>query len=181
MQAFLANAVESGVRASIYASTQDEGEIWISGRGCRVSVRGDAVVGMRLLEGGPLVKGSATPGPALAAALGQVAEYLQGTRLEFNIKIFIDGPPFYRKVWETLRQIPYGKTLSYGELAALSGSPGSARAVGSAMRKNPLVLIVPCHRVVGSGGKLGGFSCGTAWKKYLLELEGRAGSLEFVA
>ncbi len=177
----MANALNRIPKAELFATTPDEGEVWVGSRGCRISMRSGAVVATRLLEGGPLFKGSASASPALALALAQVGEYLQGRRRHFDSQIFMEGPPFYRSVWETLRRVPYGKTVSYGELALMSGRPGSARAVGSAMRKNPLVLFVPCHRVVGSGGKLGGFSCGTAWKKFLLELEGRASTLEFKA
>ena len=167
--------------AEILAASADEGEVWLGRRGCRVSMRGGDLIATRLLEGAPLFKATATASPALLAALKEVGDYLQGKRREFSVSSFMEGPPFYRAVWEKLRQVPYGKTITYGELAALAGRPGSARAVGSAMRLNPLVLITPCHRVIASGGKLGGFSCGTDWKKFLLELEGSASSLEFKA
>jgi methylated-DNA-[protein]-cysteine S-methyltransferase len=177
----LANAVDKNQRLTLFATTPDEGEAWVGRHGCRVTVRGGRVVETLLLDGAPLFHGSAKATPALQSALNEIGEYLSGKRRYFSVPIFMEGPPFYRKVWEALRQVPYGKTLSYGELAILAGSPGGARAVGSAMAKNPLVLLVPCHRVVGSGGKLGGFSCGTAWKKFLLELEGRSATLEFKA
>jgi methylated-DNA-[protein]-cysteine S-methyltransferase len=177
----LANAASPATKLQLSATLPDEGEVWVGSRGCRVTVRGRSVVGTRLLEGAALLHGAAEPSPLLKSALVEVGEYLQGRRRHFSLEIFMDGPPFYRQVWETLRRVPYGKTLSYGELAAMAGRPGSARAVGSAMRLNPLVLIVPCHRVVGSQGKLGGFSCGTAWKKFLLDLEGRSAALEFKA
>jgi len=90
----------------------------------------------------------------------------------------LEGPPFYRAVWEALRKVPYGSTVSYGELAALAGRPGAARAVGSAMNRNPAAILVPCHRVTASQGKLGGFACGIEWKKFLLALEGGS-ALEF--
>jgi methylated-DNA-[protein]-cysteine S-methyltransferase len=109
--------------------------------------------------------------PALKAGLEELGQYLQGLRHEFTVKLRFQGPPFYQQVWRTLMAVPYGQTLSYGDLAAAAGSPGGARAVGSAMRRNHLVLLVPCHRVVGSGGKLGGFSSGVEWKKFLLNLE----------
>jgi len=80
------------------------------------------------------------------------------------------GPPFHRKVWAKLRTIPAGKTLTYGRIAAALGNPRASRAVGQACGANPLLLTIPCHRVVGVNG-LGGFACGLAWKKKLLELE----------
>jgi methylated-DNA-[protein]-cysteine S-methyltransferase len=177
----LASVLEKEKLMHLLAASPGEGEVWVGRRGCRVSLRGGAVVATRLLEGEPLFKPAAQAGPALEAALREVGEYLLGERRHFSVASFMEGPPFYRAVWEKLRQLPYGETISYGELAAQAGRPGSARAVGSAMRLNPLVLITPCHRVTASGGKLGGFSAGTDWKKFLLKLEGGAAGLEFKA
>jgi methylated-DNA-[protein]-cysteine S-methyltransferase len=86
------------------------------------------------------------------------------------------GTPFQQGVWRQLRAIPYGKTLSYGHVARLLGRPGAARAVGGACHANPLLILIPCHRVVGSTGALTGFGAGLAVKKALLELEGWPGS-----
>lgn len=100
-------------------------------------------------------------------------EYFAGKRREFPIAIDwsrLDG--FTRKALQVCARIPYGKTLSYGEVAARAGSPGGARAVGQAMAKNPFPIIVPCHRVLASGGKIGGFSGGLHFKRSLLDLEG---------
>lgn len=100
-------------------------------------------------------------------------EYFAGKRREFPIKIDwtrVDG--FTRKALQVCARIPYGKTLSYGEVAARAGSPGAARAVGQAMSKNPFPIVVPCHRVLASNGKLGGFSGGLHFKRALLDLEG---------
>lgn len=82
----------------------------------------------------------------------------------------LQGPPFSRRVWEELSRIPYGESITYKELAAGLGRPGAARAVGQALAKNPVPIIVPCHRVVATHG-LGGFGPGLTWKKRLLELE----------
>jgi O-6-methylguanine DNA methyltransferase len=90
-------------------------------------------------------------------------------RLE-EFELAVSGAPFLRKVWERMRLIPWGYALTYGELAAEVGSPRAVRAVGQACARNPLPLIVPCHRVLAETG-LGGFSCGLAWKTALLELE----------
>ena len=84
---------------------------------------------------------------------------------------FSAGTEFERKVWAALKTIPYGKTLSYGELACRLGKKGAARAVGSACGKNPIPLILPCHRVIRADGSLGGFSAGVAWKELLLRME----------
>ena len=167
--------------ASTVIHSAESGEVWLGSRGCLVRVSGPDVVETRLLNS-PLPGASlAEPSPALEKALEELGQYLQGLRRSFDLPLAYQGPPFFRQVWEALRQVPYGQTLSYGELAKLAGRPGSARAVGSAMRKNPLLLLVPCHRVVGSGGKLGGFSCGLEWKRFLLNLERSNTGLEFLA
>ena len=81
------------------------------------------------------------------------------------------GTPFQQRVWQTLQKIPYGETRSYAWVAQQIGNPKAARAVGSACGKNPIPIFIPCHRVVATSGALGGFSCGLAWKKFLLKLE----------
>ena len=160
--------------------SEDSGEVWLGSRGCLLRMEGDRAVETRLLKS-PLPGASlAQPSPALQRGLEQLAQYFQGQRRKFELDLKFSGPPFTVKVWEALRAIPYGETMSYGELAARAGSPGSARAVGSAMRRNPLVLFLPCHRVIASQGKLGGFSCGVEWKRYLLNLERGNTGLEFV-
>ena len=110
--------------------------------------------------------------PAKAGKLPrEIREYLSGRRRRFSIKPVLRGAPFHVKVWKALMRVPYGRAVTYSELARMAGSPRAARAVGQAMHANPTPLIVPCHRVVASGGKLGGFSCGLEWKKFLLDLE----------
>lgn len=111
----------------------------------------------------------------LDRAAGQIMEYLEGKRRTFDVPVEMSGTPFQKKVWEALCGIPYGETRSYGEIAKLVGSPKGARAVGMACGRNPIMILVPCHRVVGSSGKLVGFGGGLPMKEHLLALEGRNG------
>ncbi len=103
--------------------------------------------------------------------LKKVDEYVRGKSKNLDLPYLIQTTEFKNKVYEATRQIPSGKTASYGEIAALAGSPKAARAVGAAMASNPLPLIIPCHRVLGSTGKLTGFGGGLHIKEMLLELE----------
>ena len=105
--------------------------------------------------------------------LRQFAEYFSGKRQEFDLPYFATGTPFQLMVWEELLKIPYGETRSYWELAEAIGKPKAARAVGNALNANAVAIIIPCHRVIASGGKLGGFGGGTELKRQLLELEKR--------
>ncbi len=109
-----------------------------------------------------------------AAATVQLAEYFAGTRRVFRLPLAPQGTPFQRSVWQALGQIPYGETVSYGELARRLGSQSGARAVGLANGANPLPIIVPCHRVIGADGALTGFGGGLYIKRALLALEGAA-------
>lgn len=102
----------------------------------------------------------------------QIGEYLRGQRKIFNLNLKPIGTPFQRKVWDALLNIPFGKTCSYGQLASKLGNEKACRAVGNALNKNPIPLLIPCHRVLGGGGTLGGYSCGSDLKRKLLELEG---------
>ena len=101
----------------------------------------------------------------------QILDFLDGKRQLLDFPIRMVGTPFQQRVWRALQQIPYGTTRTYGEIAAAVGNPRASRAVGMACNKNPLLLIVPCHRVVGANGKLTGFAYGTDAKRWLLELE----------
>lgn len=103
----------------------------------------------------------------------QLKEYLAGTRKIFNIKLDIQGSEFRKKAWNELLKIPYGKTISYEEQAIKMGNPKAARAVGQANGDNPILIIIPCHRVIGKNNSLKGFSSfgGIKVKKYLIELE----------
>lgn len=101
----------------------------------------------------------------------QVTEYLNGQRREFDFPYTMHGTEFQRKVWRALCDIPYGETRTYGEIAAAVGNPKAYRAVGMANHYNPILLAVPCHRVIGANGKLVGYGCGLDMKEALLQLE----------
>jgi methylated-DNA-[protein]-cysteine S-methyltransferase len=101
----------------------------------------------------------------------QLEEYFAGERASFDITMHMDGTAFQRTVWHALTEIPYGETISYGELAKRIGRPDRARAVGTANGQNPIAVIVPCHRVIGANGKLVGYGGGLDNKRRLLELE----------
>ena len=101
----------------------------------------------------------------------QLDEYFAGRRNMFELPLSPAGTFFQQKVWSALQQIPYGKTISYAQLAQSVGNPKACRAVGSANGKNPIAIIIPCHRVINTGGKLGGYAYGLEVKKQLLDLE----------
>lgn len=113
--------------------------------------------------------------PILVEAEQQLGEYFAGKRKEFSIALDMRGTAFQKDVWEALLGIPFGETRSYGQLARQLGNPQAMRAVGAANGRNPLSIIVPCHRVIGASGKLTGFAGGLDTKADLLELE-RTGS-----
>ena len=109
---------------------------------------------------------------AFTAVIAQLDEYFAGTRRRFDLPLAPAGTPFQQRVWRLLRGIPWGRTISYGELARRSGNPAASRAVGAANGRNPLPIIVPCHRVIGGNGTLTGYAGGLEAKRMLLELEG---------
>jgi methylated-DNA-[protein]-cysteine S-methyltransferase len=111
---------------------------------------------------------SAEPFAGVAA---QLREYFAGERTSFEVPLALEGSPFERRVWQALQEIPYGQTISYGELARGIGQPSAARAVGLANGRNPIGVIVPCHRVIGADGSLTGYGGGVERKRLLLELE----------
>ncbi len=108
---------------------------------------------------------------ALKKAAEQLREYLQGKRTVFDVPLAPEGTAFQKQVWEALTKIPYGKTSSYGKLAKDIGRPGAARAVGMANNRNPIPVIIPCHRVIGADGSLVGYGGGLPIKEKLLALE----------
>ncbi len=116
--------------------------------------------------------GAPHDGP-FAAAAAQLSEYFAGRLTSFDLPVTMTGTSFQRLVWSALQDIPYGTTVSYGELAAAIGRPSAARAVGLANGRNPISIIVPCHRVVGSDGSLTGYGGGLERKRYLIALERR--------
>lgn len=111
-------------------------------------------------------------GPVKEAAR-QLREYFAGKRTEFDLPLAPEGTQFQRTVWRQLEKIPYGQTISYGELARRVGNPKASRAVGAANGANPIPIVVPCHRVIGANGKLTGFGGGLPIKEALLALESR--------
>lgn len=110
--------------------------------------------------------------PLLRLAAAQLREYFAGTRRTFDLPLAPDGTAFQRRVWQALATIPYGQTVSYAELASRVGKPSASRAVGAANGRNPLPIVLPCHRVIGADGSLTGFGGGLPTKRFLLELEG---------
>ncbi|MDR3218868.1 MAG: methylated-DNA--[protein]-cysteine S-methyltransferase [Dysgonamonadaceae bacterium] len=109
--------------------------------------------------------------PVIKETCKQLDEYFAGKRRVFDLPLALSGTDFQQKVWQQLQQIPYGKTISYAQLADATGNPKACRAVGSANGKNPVAIVIPCHRVIASGGGLGGYAYGLAIKQELLALE----------
>ncbi|GLY08549.1 methylated-DNA--[protein]-cysteine S-methyltransferase [Actinoplanes sp. NBRC 101535] len=131
-----------------------------------VAVQGDVVVGVRFgAKSGPVAE---------HAAAAQLESYFAGELTEFSVPWkLLGGSEFERAVWEQIAGIPYGEMVTYGAIATALGDPGAARAVGTACNRNPIPVIVPCHRVVGAGNKMVGFGGGLDRKRRLLELEAR--------
>ncbi|HEX5188137.1 MAG TPA: methylated-DNA--[protein]-cysteine S-methyltransferase [Streptosporangiaceae bacterium] len=111
--------------------------------------------------------------PVLAAAACQLGAYFDGELIDFDLPLTMEGSAFQRTVWAALRDIPYGETISYGELARRIGQPSASRAVGLANGRNPVSIVVPCHRVIGADGSLTGYGGGMDRKRFLLALEQR--------
>lgn len=133
-------------------------------------------------EAGALVRldfcpdpGSAAPAktPFIREVTRQLEEYFAGRRKNFDLPLLLRGTPFQQSVWQALREIPYGQTRSYKEIAEKIGRPAAVRAVGQANHTNPVAIVVPCHRVVGADGSLTGYAGGLWIKEYLLEMEKR--------
>ena len=110
--------------------------------------------------------------PLLCRGREELLEYLAGKRRDFDLPLAPKGTSFQQRVWSALGDIPYGRTITYGELARRVGCPGGSRAVGQANHRNPLPILLPCHRVVGANGTLTGYGGGLALKQWLLRLEG---------
>ena len=131
------------------------------------------LTGLHMGPASELGLGTATAAPAapLRAARDQLERYFAGELTDFDLPLEPAGTDFQLRVWQELQRIPYGESVSYGELAARIGRPGAARAVGLANGRNPIAVIVPCHRVIGADGSLTGFGGGIERKRALLELE----------
>jgi methylated-DNA-[protein]-cysteine S-methyltransferase len=126
---------------------------------------------------GPGAAALGTPGDRaaapFAAALAQLSAYFAGELTSFDLPLEPAGTLFQRQAWRALRDVPYGQTVTYGQLAARLGRPRASRAVGLANARNPIFIMVPCHRLIGADGKLRGYGSGTARKQFLLDLERR--------
>lgn len=136
--------------------------IWGNGRAICAVKLGDYSAGSGDAGGGD---------PLLNEASRQLRQYFAGERREFDLPLHPAGTPFQCRVWDQLRRIPFGETISYGELARRVGNPAASRAVGAANGRNPIPIIVPCHRVIGSDGSMTGFGGGVERKRALLGLE----------
>lgn len=145
-----------------------------SGRLVRLSLFRDPGAAAAGVSGRP----ASRPAPApLEAAAEQLAAYFAARRREFDLPVDPGGTPFQRRVWSALMEIPWGATRSYGEIARAIGRPGAARAVGAACGANPIAIVIPCHRAIGSDGALTGFAAGVDVKRFLLDLEQRGRKL----
>ena len=133
-----------------------------------IELKNDVIQRLKVAESCPEISKAAK---YFAEVVKQLDEYFAGKRIDYDLKICIRGTDFQKKVWEELRKIPYGETKSYQEIAQAIGKPNAQRAVGSACNKNPILLIIPCHRVISKSGELTGFACGLDAKEKLLKLE----------
>lgn len=136
----------------------------------------DRIVMERRLGANARGSDPAEPPPAIARVIASIRRYLEGERVDFSpVALDLAGvSPFHRKVYDAARSVGWGQTASYGDLARQAGSPGAARAVGQALARNPVAIIIPCHRILASGRRVGGFTAfgGTSVKQSLLALEG---------
>ena len=142
------------------------GQVEIRGSEAGVSAVNFVDVGRR-----PAVQKGPLPGP-LVRCLAQLDEYFRGGRRAFSVPLDLAGTAFQQKVWQALLAVPYGATTTYGDIARAVGCPAGSRAVGGANHRNPVSVIVPCHRVVGSDGRLTGYGGGVWRKEWLLRHEG---------
>lgn len=131
----------------------------------------EAVRAVRFGASAPQVDAVSELPPLLRRAVEELCEYFAGTRRDFTVPLAPAGTPFQQQVWAALREIPYGETSTYGRIAARIGRPSACRAVGMANNRNPIAIIIPCHRVVGSTGALTGYAAGLSVKEQLLRLE----------
>ncbi len=134
-------------------------------------VEEDGALVQLAFDGYTVLESEEVDSPLLREAERQLASYFAGQLQVFSLPLCTRGTPFQEKVWCALQKIPYGETRTYGELAAMIGQPTAARAVGGANHRNPLAIIIPCHRVVAAHGGLGGYGGGLDKKQWLLALE----------
>lgn len=142
----------------------------------RITLASDGQALTHLVFGVADLAGTNKPTSLTNRASTEILEYLAGKRTKFDIPLNPQGSDFQRSVWNALLTIPYGQTRTYGEVAAMIGNPRSGRAVGGANNKNPIPLIIPCHRVIGVNGNLVGYAAGLHIKRFLLDLEAKYAS-----
>lgn len=135
-----------------------------------IKAQNDAIVGVEFVSK-RIGSNQKVKNPIISQCCKELDEYFDNKRTKFDVKIDMKGTAFQLKVWSALLEIPYGKTITYSQLAEMVGNPKASRAVGNANGKNPISIIVPCHRVIASNGTLGGYSSGLERKKLLLDLE----------
>lgn len=140
----------------------------------------DALHGIHFSTETPAVMPAAGLGGVLVEAKRQLDAYFAGDLRRFDLPLAFDGTEFQARVWRLLTDIEYGETRSYGELASRLGNPNASRAVGAANGRNPISIVVPCHRVIGADGSLTGFGGGLPIKRFLLELERRSGQMRLI-
>jgi methylated-DNA-[protein]-cysteine S-methyltransferase len=141
-----------------------------------ITAQGDALTGLHMHRQRhfPAIPDTAElDDAALAPIVEQLQAYFAGELTDFDLTLDLRGTPFQQRVWGALREIPYGETISYGELARWVGNPGASRAVGTANGHNPVAIVVPCHRVIAADGSIGGYGGGLDRKRWLLEHEAR--------
>ncbi|MDR3667450.1 MAG: methylated-DNA--[protein]-cysteine S-methyltransferase [Ignavibacteriaceae bacterium] len=158
-QLFYSTLKIKGILFKVFASHKGILKIYINDIGTKIK-RGEAI---KLHPDDPYMNN----------VFKQLKEYFNMERKEFDIPLDLRGTDFQKEVWKELTKIPYGKTISYKELAIKMGGAAKSRAVGQANSLNPTPIVVPCHRVINTDGKLGGYSCGLDVKEMLLELEGK--------
>ena len=136
----------------------------------KITANKDSIIGIEFLKDNK--KDEASGNKIIVMAKTQLGEYFKGERKEFTVPLdIVSGTEFQKRVWKALKNIPYGKVATYKDIAIEVGNPKASRAIGNANNKNPLSVIIPCHRRIGSNGALVGYEGGLSVKKYLLELE----------
>lgn len=136
-----------------------------------ITATDESIVGVKPVDHEENVAGDAVANDLVQKCRVELEEYFAGKRKNFDLPLAGEGTDFQKQVWEQLQRIPYGETRTYGEIAKIMGRPKASRAIGMANHNNPILILVPCHRVIGADGSLTGYVAGIEAKKYLLEFE----------
>lgn len=136
-----------------------------------ITATNEAIVGVKPVDHEENAAGDAVANDLAQKCKTELEEYFAGKRKSFDLPLKSEGTDFQKQVWEQLKCIPYGETRTYGEVAEMMGKPKASRAIGMANHHNPILILVPCHRVIGADGSLTGYAAGIEAKKYLLEFE----------